>query len=101
MIEEHTKHLRIIFRALRNACLYANPKKCSLYQLEVSFLGHHISMRGIKVSMEKVDKILHWPDQNLQQKSGLSQDGEIHISLPPQTGRLDSHIDPSDNEERP
>jgi hypothetical protein len=45
-LEEHTQHLRIVLRALRNVCLYFNPKKCSLYLLEMDFLGHHVSAGG-------------------------------------------------------
>jgi hypothetical protein len=29
--------------------------------MEVDFLGHHISVKGIEASMAKVEKILQWP----------------------------------------
>jgi hypothetical protein len=60
-IDEHTKHIRMILTALRNASLYCNPKKCEFYLLEMDFLGHHISQRGIEARTSKVDKVLHWP----------------------------------------
>jgi hypothetical protein len=60
-IAEHTKHLRIILHALRNASLYFNPKKCEFYLLELDFLGHHISARGVEANSSKVDKVLNWP----------------------------------------
>ena len=40
--------------------LYLNPKKCRFYQMEINFLGHHISSRGIEANSSKVDKILKW-----------------------------------------
>lgn len=48
-------------QALSDAQLYLNPKKCKLFKLEVDFLGHHISGRGIEANSGKVDRILHWP----------------------------------------
>jgi hypothetical protein len=60
-IAEHTEHIRLILQAMREAHLYFNPKKCEFYLLEVDFLGHHISQRGIEANSSKVDKILHWP----------------------------------------
>src|ERR1700683_5131870 len=60
-IEEHTLHVRMVLEALRAARLYCNPKKCSFYLLELDFLGHHISARGVEAHSSKVDKILQWP----------------------------------------
>lgn len=60
-IEEHTEHIRLIMEALREASLHCNPKKCHFYQLEVNFLGHHISERGAEASESKVARILEWP----------------------------------------
>lgn len=61
MVDEHEEHLRTIMQALSDAQLYLNPKKCKLFKLEVDFLGHHISGRGIEANSGKVDRILHWP----------------------------------------
>ena len=60
-IEEHTRHIAIILEALRRAKLYCNPKKCEFYLLEMDFLGHHISARGIEANSSKVDRVLKWP----------------------------------------
>ena len=60
-VEEHTKHIRMVLNALRIAKLYCNPKKCHFYLLDIDFLGHHISARGIEANTSKVDKILGWP----------------------------------------
>jgi hypothetical protein len=47
--------------ALRNAHLYCSPKKTSLFNTEIDFLGHHILARGIEVDSSKVTCILDWP----------------------------------------
>src|ERR1700691_5304689 len=36
-IEQHTKHIRMVLTALREAKLYCNPKKCHFYLLEMDF----------------------------------------------------------------
>src|SRR6202453_2426071 len=60
-VEQHTQHICLVLEALCKAKLYCNPKKCHFYLLELDFLGHHISARGIEASLSKVDKILNWP----------------------------------------
>src|SRR6202050_3313152 len=60
-IEQHTQHIHMVLAALRKAKLYCNPKKCHFYLLELDFLGHHISARGIEADTSKVDKIMNWP----------------------------------------
>jgi hypothetical protein len=60
-IEDHTKHIRMVLTSLQNASLYCNPKKCEFFLLEVDFLGHRISQRGVEAQNSKVDKILNWP----------------------------------------
>src|ERR1700721_2899463 len=60
-IEEHVDHLRQVLDALRKASLYCNPKKCKLFQFEIEFLGHLVSVKGIEAQSSKVDKILNWP----------------------------------------
>lgn len=47
--------------ALWEARLYTNPQKCKFYQLELDFLGHHISAHGIEAKEAKCTKILDWP----------------------------------------
>ena len=45
---------------LREAELLCLPKKMSLFLEEVDFLGHQISICGIKVDPGKIEKILNW-----------------------------------------
>lgn len=60
-MEQHTEHIHLIVEALQEASLHCNLKKCHFYQLEVDFLGDHISQPGAEVSKSKMAWILEWP----------------------------------------
>ena len=60
-IEEHEKNVSTILQALRDARLYVNPEKTHVFCLEIDFLGHHISARGIEADAKKADRIIAWP----------------------------------------
>jgi hypothetical protein len=60
-VEEHERHVRIIFDCLKAAGLYCNEKKTKLFQLLIKFLGHKISAKGIEADDSKIECILHWP----------------------------------------
>ncbi|KAI7813488.1 hypothetical protein IRJ41_018565 [Triplophysa rosa] len=40
--QRHMEHLRAVLRALREAGLTANPKKCAIGRVEVKYLGFHL-----------------------------------------------------------
>ena len=46
-VEEHEKHMRLVFHALREANLKLKPKKCRLFQKSVTYLGFKLSPEGI------------------------------------------------------
>jgi hypothetical protein len=58
--EEHTQHLQIVLRILKENQLYAKFSKCEFWLKEVMFLGHIISADGISVDPEKVKAVAHW-----------------------------------------
>lgn len=60
-LEEHHENVCIILTALREAGLYCNPWKTHLFQLEIDFLGHHVSAQGIEADSKKTDHISQWP----------------------------------------
>ncbi len=66
------QHVRQVLDAL-----YCNPKKSEFFLLELSFLGHHISRRGIEVDKSKVSRIKEWPRpttaSHVQQFLGLTR----------------------------
>ena len=50
-----------VMERLRKADLKLKPKKCDLFQRQVSFLGHIVSGKGILADPAKIDKIKAWP----------------------------------------
>ncbi len=56
--EEHKKHVRLVFEALRAASLMMKPKKCKFAQKELRFLGHIISVEGIRTDPDKIAKMV-------------------------------------------
>ena len=65
---EHKERLRLVLQALRDAKLYAKPKKCVFNQAEVEFCGHVVGNGLIKVMEQKVKIINEWPvPKNVQE----------------------------------
>ena len=59
-IEEHVKHIRIVFDILRKEKLYLGPSKMQFFAEELKILGHIIDDKGISMDPHKVDKVLNW-----------------------------------------
>ena len=55
--EEQFLNLELVFTRLRKANLKLNPKKCHLFQKEVTFLSHTIGELGIGTSPNKIETI--------------------------------------------
>ena len=58
---EHMANLRVALQHFRSASLKLNPKKCSLLQKQVRYLGHVVSEDGITTNPEKVEAVRAWP----------------------------------------
>ena len=70
--EQHIERLEMILRRLKEANLKLKPRKCTLMQREVTFLGHVISHQGIATDPEKIKLIEEWPvPTNLKQLRGF------------------------------
>ncbi len=54
-------NLRLVLQRLRGAKLKLSPKKCSLFQREVQFLGHIVSKDGVSPEPGKVESVTTWP----------------------------------------
>ena len=51
---------------LREKQLFAKLSKCDFWLKEVSFLGHIVSAKGIRVDLAKIEAIVSWkPPQNV------------------------------------
>ena len=66
--QEHEHHLRIVLETLREKKLYAKLSKCDFWLNEVSFLGHIVSVEGIRVDLAKIETIVNWKSpQNVKE----------------------------------
>ena len=54
MEEEHLECLHVVFEWFREFNLKLKPSKCSFFQLEIVYLAHHVSHRGILPSWGNV-----------------------------------------------
>ncbi|CAN6705190.1 unnamed protein product [Malus baccata var. baccata] len=59
-LEEHVKHLRIVFKTLREHKLYVKKEKCSFATKEVEFLGHKIKEGKLMMEKGKIKAIQEW-----------------------------------------
>ena len=70
--EASIDNLRQVFARLRKANLKLKPKKCELFQKQVSFLGHVVTGDGVLADPTKVDKIRGWtPPKDLRELRGF------------------------------
>ena len=60
-LQEHCDLLRDVFERLPEAGLTIKSSKVSFYRNKLSFLGHHISEKGIEPDPYKLNVIRHWP----------------------------------------
>jgi hypothetical protein len=56
-IEDHEKHLRLVFDKLRKAQLYLEESKLDLYSKQMDCLSHIIDDRGIHADSDKMARI--------------------------------------------
>ena len=64
--QEHEHHLRIVLQTLREKKLFEKLSKCDFWLKEVSFLGHIVSVEGIRVDPVKIEAIMNWkPPRNV------------------------------------
>ncbi|KAL5544705.1 hypothetical protein UlMin_008489 [Ulmus minor] len=59
-IEEHKKHLKMVFQKLRENQLYVKREKYAFTQTRINFLGHIIESGQIRMDMKKVRAIQEW-----------------------------------------
>jgi hypothetical protein len=59
-LDEHIEHLRAVFCASREACLFANLQKCTFRTDRIAFLRCVVTPQGIEVDEVKIDAIKSW-----------------------------------------
>jgi len=60
--KEHYEHLRRLFQRFQQFCVAINTTKCVFGVLEISFLGHFISRKGLALSLQKVEAIVKFSE---------------------------------------
>lgn len=58
---EHIDRLQRVFKRIRQCGLKLSPKKCSLFQEKVKYVGHIVSENGIEADPDKIEKVRSWP----------------------------------------
>jgi len=59
-MEDHKKHLAIVFKALRENELFLKKSKCVFAHTEISFLGHIVGQGYIRMEPSRVKAIEDW-----------------------------------------
>ena len=57
----HIQNLRLVFERFRKYKLKLKPRKCSLFQTEITFLGRKINAEGVHILEEDKNKVINWP----------------------------------------
>lgn len=60
-IDEHAKHLGMVFDVLKDNQLFANKKKCVIAHSQIQYMGHLISKKGVEADEEKIKNMINWP----------------------------------------
>jgi hypothetical protein len=72
IMNEHLRHLKIVFEILKSNKLYAKANKCVFYSNQVEYLGHIIFVAGVWIDPQKIKVILDWPiPSNIKQLRGF------------------------------
>ena len=65
---EHLKVLEEVFQKHREVGLMLKPSKTFLFQMEVEYLGHQLSWKGIAMVPSYQQKITSWPSPTTKQE---------------------------------
>ena len=57
--QEHLSHIRMVFKKLKSANLSTKKSKCNFFSKEIQYLGHILSVTGIRPLPSKTHNIQH------------------------------------------
>ena len=60
-MSRHLEHLEIVLNFLQRDSLYAKESKCYVEMIELLYLGHIISAKGVSMDPKKIHAIVDWP----------------------------------------
>ena len=69
---EHREQVCKVLQKLKEASLYAKPKKCEFNVEKTTFLGFIISVNSIEMDPAKVEAVLNWGPLVRSKKSNAS-----------------------------
>ena len=61
MPEEHLQRMRVVFDRLREHSLKLKPSKCDVFKLEINYLAHHVSQKGVLPSKKNLESMAQCP----------------------------------------
>ena len=70
--KEHASHLWIVLQTLKDRQFFDKFSKCEFWLQSISFLGHIVSSKGIRVDSQKIEVVNNGPDIPLLQISEVS-----------------------------
>jgi hypothetical protein len=72
--EEHMEHLKAIFKILRTNKLFVKRNKCNFGAIQIYYLGHVVSDKGVIANLRKIKVVVKWPifKDEIEVKSFLS-----------------------------
>ena len=59
--DEHLQRMRGVFDHLREHGLKLKPSKCEVFKLEINYLAHHVSRKGVLPSKKNLESIAQCP----------------------------------------
>ena len=59
--EEHLERMRVVFDHLREHDLKLKPSKCDVFKMEINYLAHHVSKKGVLPSKKNLEAIAECP----------------------------------------
>jgi hypothetical protein len=59
-IEDHEKHLGVVFELLEISDFYLEREKCDLYAARLDCLGHIIDQKGVHADRDKMSRVRRW-----------------------------------------
>ena len=61
MPDEHLWRKRVVFDRLHEHSLKLKPSKCEVFKLEINYLAHHVSWKGVLPSKKNLESIAQCP----------------------------------------
>ena len=61
MPDEHLRRMRVVFDRLHEHGLKLKPPKCEVFKLEINYLAHHVSRKGVLPLKKNLESITRCP----------------------------------------